>query len=1025
MKLLFTILFFGFGAVLGFAQCDLLDTFSSSTPWTQVGTNVTISNGKARFKNGAANGSQRRIYRSIGTTLNATKIWKVEVDFYPDTLGVYPSTTDPMTSHLPIALTAGTQDMFSNCPNVACTGYPVSNQDGVAIHYVTSNPSDGNVYFQIKARDGKREYTSKRITANTLKIIYYLRLERTSETNMKMSVFTDSVRTKHITGSPMSLTIPKTLTGLNTAQIGGVARGWSPRQLTGWVDNLCLDYTLCKTVKPVLTNKDTLICYGDSVRLTATGGVHYKWNNAQFLSKDNVANVWTRITSSKTYRVIGFDNNGCSDTAFVKVDVAPAITANAGNDTTIKSCFSDSISLQASGGLTYSWSPSQYVGRPNSANTKVWPSQNSTFQVVAINAYGCKDSDEVQIQIALPPKAYAGADTSITCLGDSITLKGAGGPSYKWGPSSQILSSTTTSGILVSPTQKQQYHLVVTDSFGCTDTDYVWVDVKGKNLTANAGGDTYIPCIGKSVELKGTGGVQYTWTSLGLFSNQQNITVSPEKRQRYKLTVTDSFGCKDVDFVWVNVFAGPKASAGDDTHIHCTGDSVDLNGAGGYNFEWSPSQFISNPKSQKPKASPPTKQEFRLVVTDTSGCSDTDFVWVDVLDGPLANAGRDMAICKNEIITLRKDSHYRSQWLFSSTMTPVDSSNILIRKNTQFHLIIEDSFGCRDTDDVMVFVNPLPNANAGKDTTVCPNDSVLLRGSGGLSYRWKSTSPVINTSNQSLWVKIEQRSVFYLTAIDGNGCRSTDEVNVSVFIPPTVRAWPDTVICEGEGVNLYASGGGNYQWGSAPPVSSRNSEKVRAKPSKTSRYTVTVTSADGCSDTASVLVVVAKKAIAAFHLPSEISDYQGLYTLQNNSSGASIYQWLLWDSLRSSETNPQITFPKDGQYFITLIALNDSGCHDTVTLATRFQLKPPFLIPNVFSPNGDGINDLFQIIDLQPESRLHILNRWGVPVFESTDYQNDWDGTSKGKELSNGVYFYVLTSPSDGVKKSGTVTLVR
>tara|TARA_B100000809_G_C15059244_1_gene501746 strand:+ start:243 stop:1355 length:1113 start_codon:yes stop_codon:yes gene_type:complete len=227
-----------------YSQCDFNENYSDTTGWTQIGTEVEIINGQLEFINGAAdgygpggsaNGSQRRVYKSLGTTLNANDAWSAEFEFTPSSVG-----TGSFTGHTLLALTAGIQEPFNDCPDLPCTGFPTGSQDGIIISYGSPNPGNGELHFRINTKDNTAEQGSLKIISNTLNITYYLRLERTSATDLKLSIFSDPTRTTHIPNSPITETIPNTVEGLNTVQHGNTVRGDDDRKLTGAIDNLCI-----------------------------------------------------------------------------------------------------------------------------------------------------------------------------------------------------------------------------------------------------------------------------------------------------------------------------------------------------------------------------------------------------------------------------------------------------------------------------------------------------------------------------------------------------------------------------------------------------------------------------------------------------------------------------------------------------------------------------------------------------------------------------------------------------------------
>lgn len=131
-------------------------------------------------------------------------------------------------------------------------------------------------------------------------------------------------------------------------------------------------------------------------------------------------------------------------------------------------------------------------------------------------------------------------------------------------------------------------------------------------------------------------------------------------------------------------------------------------------------------------------------------------------------------------------------------------------------------------------------------------------------------------------------------------------------------------------------------------------------------------------------------------------------------------QWIITEGnpSYSSETNPQVYLTGDGGYSITLIVSNADGS-DTLSKIISIYRDCPIVIPNIFTPNQDGVNDTFEIGALPQNSRLHIYDRWGLLVFESTNYNNEW----KGEDELSAVYFYILETP-DGKRMKGNILVL-
>lgn len=239
------------GSVFGqeSSDCSIFFDYSSDANWTQVGTLVEVVNGHVEYINGAPGGSvgssavgtQRRVHHPLGTTFNGSDVWTASFDFNPISVGTH-SNGEPHVGHILFALTAGTQEPFNDCVDLPCTGFPTGTQDGFMVVFGTDNPADGNTYLMIRAKDGASETVSTRVIANTLNTMYYLTVEKTSSTNIRLNIFTDAARTNHLSGSPVNFAIPSTIEGLNTIQHGVAVRGQIERELTGSVDNLCINY---------------------------------------------------------------------------------------------------------------------------------------------------------------------------------------------------------------------------------------------------------------------------------------------------------------------------------------------------------------------------------------------------------------------------------------------------------------------------------------------------------------------------------------------------------------------------------------------------------------------------------------------------------------------------------------------------------------------------------------------------------------------------------------------------------------
>ncbi len=301
---------------------------------------------------------------------------------------------------------------------------------------------------------------------------------------------------------------------------------------------------------------------------TGTSGSNWTYNwdfgtdatPATALAENPNGVVYTS-SGSKTVTFTISDAN-CTNTTTQTISVSPLPYAEAGADTTI--CANRSVRLggdSATAGATYNWFPSNTLDNPYTANPLASPTASVTTYSVTVTApgSGCINTDFVTITMLAPLSANAGPDVDI-CLNDSVQI-GAGlieGQFYQWTPA-EGLSNPSASNPVANPRTTTTYTLVVTDTVGCDAiTDNVTVTVYALP-TANAGPDDSINT-GGSVQLVGTGGVQYFWTPAAGLSNANlyNPVASPDSTTNYVLTVTDLFGCVNTDTVRITVIGYEK-----------------------------------------------------------------------------------------------------------------------------------------------------------------------------------------------------------------------------------------------------------------------------------------------------------------------------------------------------------------------------------------------------------------------------------------------------------------------------------
>jgi len=251
----------------------------------------------------------------------------------------------------------------------------------------------------------------------------------------------------------------------------------------------------CTAPAFVVACEDKFICRGESIRLNVSTGAYYEWSPDASLSHPNVGAPTARPLSTTTYSVTVTDANGCTgiDEVILYVNEAQAF---AGAD--VSTCGS-AVQLNASGGSTYSWSPSTGLSNAAIANPIANPESTTIYCVTVTDLDGCTDTDCVEVTIGSSFPAVACEDKLI-CQGGNVVLTVTTGSSYRWSPSTG-LSNPNIGTPIANPSQTTTYLVIVTDEFGCTSTDEVVVNVDPNCTSGRSCPEGILPTTPMTIEL--------------------------------------------------------------------------------------------------------------------------------------------------------------------------------------------------------------------------------------------------------------------------------------------------------------------------------------------------------------------------------------------------------------------------------------------------------------------------------------------------------------------------------------------
>jgi gliding motility-associated-like protein len=355
----------------------------------------------------------------------------------------------------------------------------------------------------------------------------------------------------------------------------------------------------------------------------------------------------------------------------------------------------------------------------------------------------------------------------------------------------------------------------------------------------------------------------------------------------------------------------------------------------------------------------------------------------------------------------------------ASFKTPVDST-------FTYTVVVTDTAGCTLRATVKVAVTPPPVTKVCCDTSVCFGDTVSLTasfiGSGIATYKWMPGGQ----TTSSIPVSADSTTNYTVIVTDTAGCSQKTTVKVTVKPLPVARACCDTSVCAGVNVTLSASTVGNSIAACKWMPGGQTTSSILVSPDSTTKYTVIVTDTAGCSQKATVKVSI-KPTFTNVCCDSIITNGQQVQLI---SSGGQYYKWspsagLNCDTCPDPVATPTITTT------YTVNITKDSGCNATRTVTIEVNAPPcgDIFIPDAFSPNKDGKNDILLVHNPCIKTMNFIIyDRWGNKIFESDNVNNGWDGNYLGQPMNTGTYvYYFKASMNDGssIEKKGNVALVR
>ena len=422
----------------------------------------------------------------------------------------------------------------------------------------------------------------------------------------------------------------------------------------------------------------------------------------------------------------------------------------------------------------------------------------------------------------------------------------------------------------------------------------------------------------------------------------------------------------------------------------------------------------------------------QLTITSTKGCVKTIIDTVAILDKPDFSVTNDTLICTIDTLQLNAVGKGTVSWTPNYNISNTNSFNPLVSPDvtTTYYATLYESPGCVATDSVRVNVVSRVSLNPGNDTTICLTDSIRLNTiSDGLHYTWTPGNTLNSDSAKNPIATPSATTTTYHVVASIGKCNTTANVTVRTVPYPKADAGKDTAICFPRSYQLVASGGSIYMWSPSTFLNNPNIPNPVTTPPQSIRYIVKVNDVLGCPKPVFDTVIINVEKLVADAGPRDTIIVVG-QPLQLTGTGAEFFTWTPSVGLSDPNSpNPVATLTENQQYILRVNSAAGCTASDTINVIV-YKVKPGIFVPNSFTPNGDGLNDVFRpiLIGMKSLKYFRVYNRAGQLIFSTNIQNKGWDGTFKGAAQDSDVFVWMVEGVNylgETIAEKGSVTLIR
>ena len=736
------------------------------------------------------------------------------------------------------------------------------------------------------------------------------------------------------------------------------------------------------------------------------------------------------------YTCLVTDAIGCSFTAttaiaqpaqaFLTLANTPVACNNASNGKASVAA----IPIANTGPYTYTWSTN--------------PVQTSSIAIgLTVGTYSCILQDNIgctftgTTTIVQPAQAFLTlANTPVACSNANngtasvatIPIANTGPYTYTWS-TNPVQTSSIAIGLTVGT-----YSCILQDNIGCIFTGTTTITQLAQAFLTLA--NTSVSCNNGSngtasvaaIPVANTGPYTYSWSTnpVQITSLATGLTAGS-----HTCTVTDALGCTYRGTTTLVQPTSVSVTISTNTTQACVGVPINFTatgagGTGAYTYSWSSGSFGATAAITELNGGSYT---YTLTARDANTCSATAIKTVSFIPSPVLSSS-NRTICSGQSTNLYVNGASNYSWSPSSGLNTT-FGNAVIASNavTTVYTIVGSNAFCTGSTNVTVSVIPYPDITLSSSSQeICYGNSTPINVSGAMGYNWSPNYAINSLVAPSVVVSPSVSTNYTVTSYNFSGtvvCSITNMMPIVVVPQVTPTISNNKIICIGDKVTLQAGGGNTFNWAPSAGLNQTNVSRVVASPSVTTIYMVYVSSNGSCGKTATVLVKVKPK-------PQVFAGRDTTFNLDEpmfiNATGTGTLTWVSGEGIFCKVCpETKIVATQTGCYVIE--AITEFGCKASDEVCIEVTTNYGVYIPNSFTPNDDGLNDVFLVQGYSlSDVKLEIFDRWGEKLFSSNDQKLGWNGTYKGTVCKNDVYVYNLSYKGlDGKRqfKTGHVSVTK